>query len=241
MKKLLWDRQGATSVLVIFMMIVLVVFATLAFTTSYANYSLSQKASVIMQENYSLDTLAMDMTFRIDSALANAETRAQEVMKGDVTQGRIEGFTLTQGETVRKRVAADPSFLSELMDRLYMTYVIEELTPLLEEYDGLKVLLGDDYSDGNFLAFDRVSPDADDLKVSIALTTGTKQGDKQLDVVLAVEPLRYVLQVSGDAATGARAEDFEIRYRVDAWKQWQIPFEYNDGLQFGDATISLGD
>lgn len=242
MKQLLSDRQGATSVLVIFMMIVLVVFATLAFTTSYANYTLSQRAAVITQENYALDALAMRMTLKIDAALAAAETRAQAAMRSEgVLLGRIEGFTLAQGEAVRARIAADPAFIGELMDRLYLTYVTEELKPLADEYVGLEMALGGEYADGNFLNIDRAAPVGDEIVVSLALTTGSMQGDKQLDVALAVEPLRYELTASGDAAVGARADTFERRYRVDAWKQWQIPFEYDDSLQFGDARLSFDD
>ena len=239
MKSWLTDRQGATSVLVIFMMIVLVVFATLAFTTSYANYSLSQKASVITQENYALDTLAMRMTLYVDTALADAEVRAQNVMRGDVAQGRIEGFTLAQGEVVRTRVAENAAFLSELMNRLYMTYAVEELTLLIRDFDGVEMILSEEYADGRFLDFDRAAPDEESLRVTLALTTGDNQGDKQLDVALAVAPLRYDLKASGASASGGRAEGFVSRYRVDAWKQWQIPFVYDDGLQFGDARITV--
>lgn len=242
MKKLLSDRQGATSVLVIFMMIVLVVFATLAFTTSYANYRLSQKSAVITQENYMLDALAMRMTMKVDICLADAETRAQEAMTGNALEGRIEGLTAAQGAQIRRRVESDGAgFAQELMNRLYLRYALEEIQALTDEYKGIKVQLGEGYEDGDFLDITRPAPDAQAVRVTMALTTGGEVGDKQLDVVLALPPLDYELKATGASVTGERAEGFLKRYRIDSWKQWQIPFEYDDRLEFGDARITIGD
>ena len=246
MRNMLRDNRGATSVLVVFMMIIMVVFATLAFTTAYANYRLAQKAVHGTVENYALDNLAAQMEMKVDSALANAEIKAQNAIRTGATSGQLEGLTFEQSEKVRARFMATGSLspealLPDLMARLFLQYAAQELETFAAGYGGVYVEYKEPYADGDFFAFDKGALTGEELSIHIALTTGSEQGDKQLDIEIGILPIRYTLSQSGGAVSGGRAEDFAGRYQVLAWKQWQVPFEYDDGLEFGDARISLED
>lgn len=245
MLRVLKDKKGATSVLVIFMMIVLVVFATLAFTTSYANYRLAVKAANVTAENYALDDLASQMLLKIDSALAEAETQAQATLSQGGVQGQVPGIDHVQATAIQTAYAGARvrnTFLDDLMARTYMHCAVQALSAMEEQYGGLYMTLNAPYEDGNFFDFTRPAPDDGTLSMSIALTTGTEQGDKQLDVTIGILPARYQLSDEGSAGIhGMRAETYRSRYQIDVWKQWQIPFHYEDGLEFGDARISLED
>lgn len=224
MRALLADKRGATSVLVIFMMVVLVVFATLAFTTAYANYKLSQKTANTSANNYALDDLAARMLLQVDTCLANGEVYAQQTVKdGGNANGPIAAMVRNVPHT-------------EALQRLFLQESVRQLEILAQETPGVFVTINAPYEDGDFLDTGRELPGEDTLQITIALTTGDKPGDKQLDVVLDVLPLRYE---GGQELRSARATDYTSRYHISQWKQWQVTFTYDDSLQFGDGSIII--
>lgn len=61
---------GFSSILMVFIMICLVTFATLSVLTANSDYRLSQKTADKTTNYYNADTIAKNMTYQIDQALA---------------------------------------------------------------------------------------------------------------------------------------------------------------------------
>lgn len=238
MTALLRDRRGATSVLVIFMMIVLVVFAVLAFTTAYANYRLSQKTAQASVENYALDDQAFAALMKIDASLANAEITAQQILLGDMLPSQGAAFTAEQVLKIT-HARGQEAALPDLMTRLYMQSAYRQLDELNQSNSGIRIRCAAPYEDGDFLDFTRPTPTAGVLQASIALTGGDAPGDKQLDVLIDIAPPAYSLRLVNGSVQGERQEETG-RYEIAQWRQWQIPFAYDDTLQFGDVRIEPG-
>ncbi len=74
-------ESGASLVLVIFMMVILVTFGILALTSASANAKLSSKTLSWRADYYALDARAADIVFDIDTLLYQAEEFARAEMR----------------------------------------------------------------------------------------------------------------------------------------------------------------
>jgi hypothetical protein len=72
------NSEGATSVLVIFMMIVLVTFGAFAITSAHVNLKFSHSAQDWTKMYYSMDAEAQAFLFDLDACLAEAAYRADD-------------------------------------------------------------------------------------------------------------------------------------------------------------------
>lgn len=74
MSKLIRSKKGASSILVILMLVVLVVFGVAALTTAISNVRLGQKAADWNDKYYSADAKANEMYAQIDKAVSDWRT-----------------------------------------------------------------------------------------------------------------------------------------------------------------------
>lgn len=128
------SERGASLVLVVFMMVVLVSFGILALTSASANMRLSLKTRDWRTDYYALDSRASDIVFAADQLLYEAEMEARdellilssaasaEAMKTSfeesymrIAREKLEGFSY-EGEQVLVRDAAGgaSTFLLEI-------------------------------------------------------------------------------------------------------------------------------
>lgn len=77
--QLLKKEQGATSIFVMILMVVLIVFGLAALTTSLASLKLSNKNSLWTKEYYLLESKAEEYVAKIDQRLIKAEKVARDV------------------------------------------------------------------------------------------------------------------------------------------------------------------
>jgi hypothetical protein len=74
------NEEGAASVLVIFMMILLVTFGSMALSMGLANNRLGMLSTAWMQDYYALDARAEANLFQIDQVLNEAERAGQQIL-----------------------------------------------------------------------------------------------------------------------------------------------------------------
>lgn len=71
MNKLIADEKGASSVLIVIMMVVLIVFGLAIFTTSLSNLRLADKKYTWLRDYYNTETLAMTKIAVLEKTLKN--------------------------------------------------------------------------------------------------------------------------------------------------------------------------
>ncbi|MDR1914099.1 MAG: hypothetical protein LBQ68_06420 [Clostridiales bacterium] len=113
--KLINDESGATSVLILFMMITLVTLGAYSITSAHVNYIFCQKAVEWNQNYYECDKAGERFLADIDSALNEAERRTALNLLGS------------------NNINYDQSSQEEL-STLYLEYVNEELGKLYQKY-----------------------------------------------------------------------------------------------------------
>ncbi|MFO7637162.1 MAG: hypothetical protein R6W96_07620 [Clostridia bacterium] len=95
------NQKGATSVIVILIMLVLLVFGLAAFSASYSNYTLGQRSVRWSAEFYALEDKAEETLHVIDKILV--ESRAEASLPTeylDIAYGKLlnEQFTISRDE-----------------------------------------------------------------------------------------------------------------------------------------------
>lgn len=104
-KKQLKSERGISSVLVIFMMIVLVTFGAIALTSAYANIKLANKTLAWNQDYYALDSQAEQALAYIDQIIVLEQ-------QGQLAQNSA-GYT-TLPDALRHLQSTQPNLLGEM-------------------------------------------------------------------------------------------------------------------------------
>ena len=124
MKYFLTDELGASSVLIIFLMLVLAILGTYSISSARVNYTFSNKTLVWNREYFDCDAQAEEFLMDIDSVLAGAE---QKAIKTDLQQGTGEIHYEIEME------------MQNAYDRLYMQNMLMGLQSLFGKYPDLNV------------------------------------------------------------------------------------------------------
>jgi len=116
MGSLLCDENGATSVLIIFMMLVLVILGAYSISSAHVNYTFSARALEWKQAYYECDAMAEEFLTDTDAALAGAEKETAEAV-------------------IQSAAGAAPGYTEQSVNDLYRQNVLKEFSVLADKYD----------------------------------------------------------------------------------------------------------
>ena len=209
--RILKNEDGATSVLVIFMMIVLVTLGAFAITSARVNYRFSLKARDWNNSFYALDSQAENYVKSIDKALLSAEKIVIDYYAKSL--GFLEDNHAGIPFDVQSRIFSDVNralsgqgFAKLDLNEIYMLEASKAVHGLgyphtvIEDDDGITVEI-------NF------SEDSEENANAVEI------GSPNVYIKLKILPLNYDIYYASDVVTG------EIipggRFEVLQWNQWQ--------------------
>ena len=112
-------QKGASSVLVIFMMIILAVLSTLVLTSAMANQALEKRAYQWVNSYYALQNDAKDKLMKIDVKLADAELAARTVVMGTATPENTAVLTSAGlGKAERSKAYFEKAYIALAQNKL---------------------------------------------------------------------------------------------------------------------------
>jgi len=222
-KNIMGSEQGATSVLVVFMMIVLVTLGAFAITSARVNYRFSETAVEWNQMFYALDSLGEGYLRDVDEKLARAQTRAvayfvKEEYAAESPAADIPVYIHDEIHAAWLESDDKTAALQEGAESLYKDLVFDMLWDLTGEYPGMNLQYGEQISaDVEFTAM----PDETELGITVSV---------------AVQPFTNyaVMAEDGDNVVVENIITDAPRFRINEWRQWQVPPE-------SDYTPSLFD
>ena len=215
-KTILKDTRGASSILVIIMMVVLLVFGLAVLTTSLSNVRLGERKRAWLSEYYALEGFSESELSKIDGLLLQAESSARAYIETDdymddyMTDGPLStslkqqifalAYNDTMGELISNSIAGQEGA------SLYLaTPDIEAIT------SGASI---------------------DSSKLNFSVTLPKSNYGKHLQLTMEL------LAANPDNVT----EDFRLikRYRVVRHTQQQEAFEYDESIDFDDPFEEEG-
>ena len=205
MKQINNDR-GSSSILVIILMVVLMIFGISILTTSLSNMRLSEKKKSWISEYYQLEALSEERIARIDSMLIKANNNARQNMHSSSND-------LT-------KVLSDKNNQNEL----FMQYYCEELLTILDS----------SIKDNHFKLIDS-SLLTDNNKATIKTTPLLLEFDVEMKDVEVPKYITVIIRIL-PPETNNLTDNYEIinRYEIESYYEWQEPFEYSEGIRFQD-------
>lgn len=226
------NKKGASSVLVILMMVVLTLFGLSALTASLATVRLTEKAGVWTEEFYLLEAQAEAIVAQLDGILYDAETRAVDYMEekeflkinGTVLPDDLQKLVyLNMTEYLPK--AARSTYLERVMEAVYLLHAVTYIETRLPDAN-LEYL-----SD----IFRHTIEDEAVAGVLFNLTVSEdKEGtSKNIDIGIEIEFPGYSIDLSGNEVSGIRFAGGS-RYNIVEWREWQEAFGYSEDIQYAD-------
>lgn len=227
------SEQGASSVLIILMMLVLIVFGLAALTTSLAAKRLGEKSVSWLMEYYSLEAKANETLFDMDGLLTEAEKTAVEyienkeyistessVLPAGIQESINRNFTHVLPEQEKE------AYLTKVMQAVYYKYALDSL---IKEYPRFEF----NYSSGYMR---EILEDEGFTGVSISYTVSEEESvqPKNLDISLDIVTPLYELEIEGEKVTVTRLPVRLIHYDITEWREWQELFDYSDETEFED-------
>ena len=151
MKQFFTDESGASSVLIIFMMLVLVTLGAYSISSARINYVFSRKSLEWNKNYYECDLEAERFLMVLDKALADSEWVTVEGAFGRRTDG------VNTLNNINSENAEDE------LNRLFESNVVEKLQAMAEQYSNMEV------QDDGSVVYMTISKDnsAIDLKIAV--------------------------------------------------------------------------
>ena len=160
MKYLLCDESGASSVLIVFMMLVLVILGAYSISSAHVNYTFSRRALSWKQAYYDCSAKAEEFLADVDSALARAEKETAEAVFHDNTGAAREYDAQSINELYKRNILKG---YAQLADKYNME--------INEDTLALNAVIS---SGGEFQIAVRVAPSA--FRYAIDSSNGTIRG-----------------------------------------------------------------
>lgn len=232
-RKLFLRKDGASSVLIILIMVVLVVFGLAALTTSMAATRLGDKSKVWTGEYYSLLEQGETFLFEIDGILQKAESEAVKYIKeGRYLEKDDALFPSEIQNDIFKNcshaipVNAQGDYLSGVVQAGFYITAIEEISRI---YPNAEL----DYS-ANYIR--RIIENEGFTGVTLSITISEKDSElpKNLDIKIRIAAPIYKLTISNRNVSGTRTNFSSKRYEVLDYKEWQQYFDYSGKVEFDD-------
>ena len=227
------DKRGASSVLIILMMVVLIVFGLAALTTSLATARLGDKANDWTGEYYVLEGDANEFLFELDGLLYDAETEAIEYIKQEqyaVTTETI--FPANIQETIYSNYTyiipetSAAEYLSRVFEAAYYKSAVDVL---INAYPRAQF----NYHGGYIR---QILEDEGFSEILFTMTISEKNSEfaKNLDITVKLTAPSYKISIEDGKLSGTRARTFAGHYEILGWKEWQQYFDYSDKIEFED-------
>lgn len=215
-KTIFKDTSGASSILVIVMMVVLLVFGLAVLTTSLSNVRLGERKRAWLNDYYVLEGVSESEISKIDGLLLQAETSARAYIETDdymddyMLDGPLSTF-------LKKQIFA--LAYNDTMGAL--------ISDSIDGQEDASLVLATPNID---VITSGASIDSSSLNFSVALPKSNY--DKHLQLTMEL------LAANPDNVT----EDFRLinRYRIVRHTQQQESFEYDESIDFDDPFEEEG-
>ncbi len=207
-------RKGASTILVLFMVIVLITLGLFTIVSANVNYKLSQKSDGWSSTYYDLVKVCEFNLGKVEEILLLSE---QEAVKKT-----IETYSAERDESVETTIV-DPY---EFMNNIYKSIAVEKLSELAAA-NNFSTL---DVSYDNF-------ENIDNLEYAMVIKSEYDE-DYEIQVVLEVKDILYDLSYSNGKIAGKK-KYYESRSNIKKWKQYQnIQVKFN-GIEVWDPTENI--
>ena len=219
------NQRGATSVLVIFMMLVLVTLGAFAITSAHANYRLSQRALLWKTMYYRLDALGEEYLSLIDSRLAKAEKIASDFTVNKRWQNMVNLDIPSELKVIiNQRIANNPGNPeAEAFNTVFLHYSNLFLIELTDNLEHANIsLIGDGL-------------EINSLLISLDITDETFRDEGNgLQVTLWVEPAASVVETDNGLSLTWR---YGNRYIIEDWYEYQQAQDDAPAMSVWDGTF----
>ena len=225
------NTKGASSVLVILMMVVLVLFGLSALTAGLSSLRLTEKSGIWAGEYYLLEGEAETRVAEIDGILHRAESRAVEYIKnreyllesGTIFPDDIQKF-IYLNMTGNLPETARVEYLQRVMKAVYYKYANDLIG---DETDDITVIYSN--SIPRMILEDEGTP-----VMSFELTVS--DGIKNIDIAAKVIFPGYAIGITDGNPFGTRSGNYASRYDIMVWEEWQEPFSYSENIQYAEPV-----
>lgn len=203
------NEKGSSSILVIILMVVLMVFGLAVLTTSLSNMRLSQKKHAWLNDYYLTEAKAETSIATIDHLLLSTEAEALAYITEELyMDDYMIDMPLMGDEKTR------------MLGLIYHDMMIEAL---LEHIDGdsSASLIVNDYD------VDAIISGIDVIKSELTYDISLEGEAYPKHITITLEFLSH----SPDTTTD---NQLTTRYNIANYFEWQEPFEYEEGVEFDD-------
>ena len=229
------NTLGASSVLVILMMVVLVVFGLAALTTSMAAFRLAEKSDEWTKEYFGLEKQAEEYIFNVDGVLYKAETDAinyltnenflntdSKLFSDEIKTLIYENYNFILPGTAREE------YLTRVLDAAFYQSAVNRLK---NEFPDMTI----NYN-GSYLRQILEDEKFNEILINTTITENSDEFAKNLDITLRLAAPRYNIRIDSSGVSGIRTDINIIRFEVIQWKEWQNYFDYSGEVEFGNPS-----
>ena len=227
-------NRGASSVLVILMMVVLALFGLSALTASLATVRLTEKSGNWAGEYYLLEADAETVVARLDKVLFAAEDKAIEYMEekaflkevGTVFPAELQKIVYLSMTEYLPDSGRD-AYLGRVMEAVYLLHAVNEIKM---EFPGAEL----EYLDN---IYGHVIEDEATSAVLFGITVSeeTDENAKNIDLLIEIVFPGYSIHFAGNEVSGTRLSG-GLRYNIVEWREWQEAFGYSEDIQYADPV-----
>ncbi len=199
-------RKGASSILILYTVVILVVLGLFTVVSASLNYKQSVSQSIWNKNYYELDSYAESVVAEIDDALFTAE---QKAVKYIMTNEYMFNNSITIPQEVhninKKLYNGDINNTYDVLNNTYMYLAINNLSPITEKYGGTVVPIYNEDGSVFSLYYKNVFSDENDPKY-------------KLNVQININDILYDVVVTGNTFNSSKI-DFKSRYTIYNWSQ----------------------
>ncbi|HAQ41521.1 hypothetical protein [Anaeropeptidivorans aminofermentans] len=221
------NEKGATSVLVILMMIVLVTLGSFAIASANSNIKLSKTSANWNKLYYELDSLGEKYLSDIDACLYRAEINAISYINNEEYEELTHKDLPIELHIAAREMMEEPQNIDlayyNVLNLVYYYYADTYIKELSEKYPE-----------------NVISSLPDGAKISAIITDiiliSPEEPDYYLNVSLEIRPLDYAFSNEGGNLTYRKSDS--LRYSVISWQQAQIHPAATSDIEIWDGNIS---
>lgn len=236
---ILKNDSGATSILVIIFMIVLLVFGMAALTTSLASYKLANKNVSSIQGYYQVEGLANQQMMVLDQLVSQSEAEAIQAFK----QLQLDDQEVSLPEAVMSVIRDKYPQSSQIPDtelpnlfNMFYFYYLENKVLELAQTDGTWVLSIENGYEASIL-----NSGTQPYMAEIQFQVQTDEKiPKLLTVGLEVPTPELTFQLEEQIQMPTTTNNI-YTYKINRWQESQDAFQYSEGTDFEDPQFEDAD